>query len=34
MFEDVYDEVPDRLASQRERLRRLRDRHGGALLRE
>ncbi|PSP67722.1 pyruvate dehydrogenase (acetyl-transferring) E1 component subunit alpha [Halobacteriales archaeon QH_8_67_27] len=34
MFEDVYDEVPDRLASQRDQLRRLRDRHGGALLRE
>ncbi|QLH82634.1 pyruvate dehydrogenase (acetyl-transferring) E1 component subunit alpha [Halosimplex pelagicum] len=34
LFEDVYDEVPEHLADQREELRRLRERHGDALLRD
>ncbi|QLH79990.1 pyruvate dehydrogenase (acetyl-transferring) E1 component subunit alpha [Halosimplex rubrum] len=34
LFEDVYDEVPDHLARQRGDLRRLRERHGDALLRD
>jgi pyruvate dehydrogenase E1 component alpha subunit len=34
LFADVYEEVPDQLARQRENLRRLRERHGDALLRE
>ena len=34
LFEEVYDEVPDHLARQRDELRRLRERHGDALLRE
>jgi pyruvate dehydrogenase E1 component alpha subunit len=34
LFEHVYDEVPDHLARQHENLRRLRERHGDALLRD
>mgnify|MGYP000162147995 CR=1 FL=1 len=34
LFADVYAEVPDHLARQREALGRLRERHGDALLRE
>ncbi|WP_123539006.1 pyruvate dehydrogenase (acetyl-transferring) E1 component subunit alpha [Halosimplex salinum] len=34
LFADVYEEVPDHLASQREQLRHLRERHGDALLRD
>ncbi|WP_436909457.1 pyruvate dehydrogenase (acetyl-transferring) E1 component subunit alpha [Halosimplex marinum] len=34
LFSEVYDEVPDHLARQREGLRRLRERHGDALLRD
>ncbi|QPV63741.1 pyruvate dehydrogenase (acetyl-transferring) E1 component subunit alpha [Halosimplex litoreum] len=34
LFADVYEEVPDQLARQRETLRRLRERHGDALVRE
>ena len=34
MFDEMYDEMPPRVERQREQLRRLRDRHGDALLRD
>ncbi|WP_436926432.1 pyruvate dehydrogenase (acetyl-transferring) E1 component subunit alpha [Halosimplex amylolyticum] len=34
LFDEVYDDLPRRVADQREQLRRLRERHGDALLRE